>query len=330
MKGKFGVGILGTGSALPRKVVTNADLEKLLDTSDEWIRTRTGICERRIAEEGVSTSDLAAEAAIAAMSDAGVTIEEIDLIIVATASPDAPLPATACYVQAKLGAPRAAAFDISAGCTGFIYGLSMGSQFIATGAYKHVLVIGAEILSRILDWSDRSTCVLFGDGAGAVVLGPVPAGQGLLTFKLGADGTYGDLLAIPAGGTRMPTCLETVEGRQHFVKMLSGNETFKFAVRVMGEVTAQALDDIGLTKDDLDFLIPHQANWRIIDAARKRFDLPEERVMVNIDRYGNMSSASIPVALEEAVRSGRLKRGDLLALVGFGAGLTWGAVILRY
>jgi 3-oxoacyl-[acyl-carrier-protein] synthase-3 len=323
------VGILGIGSALPEKIVTNADLEKIVDTNDEWIRTRTGICERRVAEEGVHTSDLAARAAQGALADAETHVGDVDLIIVATASPDTPLPATACYVQAKLGASKAAAFDVAAGCTGFIYGLAIGCQFVQTGAYKRVLVIGAEVLSRLLDWSDRSTCVLFGDGAGAVVLGPRDD-AGLLSFKLGSDGTMADTLAIPAGGVRMPACADTVEGRQHFVKMLSGNEIFKFAVKKMGEVTQPALDEAGIKKEDLDLLIPHQANWRIIDAARKRFGMPEDRVVVNIDRYGNMSSASIPVAMEEAIRSGRLKRGDLAALVGFGAGLTWGAAILRY
>lgn len=327
---KISVGILGIGSALPGRVVKNSDLELSLDTSDEWIRTRTGIRERRIAEDGVVTSDLAAAAAREALADAGLGAEDVDLVVVATASPDAPLPATACYVQAKLGAYRAAAFDVSAGCTGFIYGLAVGSQFVQSGVYRNVLVIGAEILSRILDWQDRSTCVLFGDGAGAVVLGPVAEGSGLINFKLGADGTMADMLAVPAGGSRMPACLKTVEARRHYVQMLSGNETFKFAVRVMGEIAAQTLEEAGLSKDDLDFLVPHQANLRIIEAARKRFDLPEEKVVVNIDRYGNMSSASIPVALEEAVRSGRLKRGDLVILVGFGAGLTWGAALMRY
>ncbi len=325
-----GVGIIGIGSALPAKVVTNFDLEKFLDTSDEWIRTRTGISERRIAEEGVITSDLAARAAEKAMAEAGITADQVEMIIVATATPDAPLPATACYVQAKLGAVNAAALDVAAGCTGFIYGLVVGSQFVRSGAYRHVLVIGAEVLSRILDWTDRSMCVLFGDGAGAVVLGPVDEDSGILSFKLGSDGHMADMLAIPAGGVRRPASLETVKAGLHYARMLSGNETFKFAVRVMGEVTQQALDAAGLTREDLDFLIPHQANWRIIDAARKRFCLPEERVVVNINRYGNMSSASIPVAMEEAVRDGRLKRGDLVALVGFGAGLTWGAAIVRY
>ncbi len=323
------VGILGTGTALPARIVTNAELASTLDTSDEWIRSRTGICERRIAEKDEQTSDLAVKAAKAALLKAGTAVDEVDLIIVATTSPDVLMPATACYVQAKLGAVNAAAFDLAAGCTGFIYGLSVGSQFIRTGAYKRVLVIGAEVFSRLLDWSDRNTCVLFGDGAGAVLLGPTEE-EGLLSLKMGADGTYADILAIPAGGVRMPASLETVDDRLHYLKMLSGKEVFKFAVRVMGEVTQQALDEARVSKEDLDFLIPHQANRRIIEAARKRFELPEDRVIVNIDCYGNMSSASIPVALDEAVSAGRIKRGDLLAMVGFGAGLTWGAAILRY
>ncbi|MBT9167115.1 MAG: 3-oxoacyl-(acyl-carrier-protein) synthase 3 protein 1 [Syntrophomonadaceae bacterium] len=323
------VGILGTGTALPARIVTNAELASTLDTSDEWIRSRTGICERRIAEKDEQTSDLAVKAAEAALLKAGTAVDEVDLIIVATTSPDVLMPATACYVQAKLGAVNAAAFDLAAGCTGFIYGLSVGSQFIRTGAYKRVLVIGAEVFSRLLDWSDCNTCVLFGDGAGAVLLGPTEE-EGLLSFKMGADGRYADILAIPAGGVRMPAALETVDDRLHYLKMFSGKEVFKFAVRVMGEVTQQVLDEARVSKEDLDFLIPHQANWRIIEAARKRFELPEDRVIVNIDCYGNMSSASIPVALDEAVSAGRIKRGDLLALVGFGAGLTWGAAILRY
>lgn len=323
------VGILGTGSALPARIVTNADIAKTLNTSDEWIRSRTGICERRVAEKDEQTSDLATRAAEAALQAAGTKVGEVDLIIVATTSPDVLLPATACYVQAKLGAHNAAAFDLAAGCTGFIYGLSVGSQFVRTGAYKRVLVIGAEVYSRLLDWNDRNTCVLFGDGAGAVLLAPTEE-EGLLSLKMGADGTFADLLTIPAGGVRLPAARETLETQQHYLKMLSGKEIFKFAVRVMGEITQQALDETGVSKEDLDFLIPHQANRRIIEAARKRFDLPEDRVIVNIDYYGNMSSASIPVALDEAVRAGRLKRGDLLALVGFGAGLTWGAAILRY
>lgn len=321
-------GILGVGSAVPPKIVTNFDLEKVIDTSDEWIRTRTGIRERRIVENGVSTSDLAAEAAQAALQAAGVTPDEIDMIIVATITPDTITPSTACFVQAKLEAKNAAAFDLSAGCTGFIYALSLGNAYVQSGVYRRVLVIGAEVMSKFLDWQDRSTCILFGDGAGAVILGPVDE-PGILSFKLGADGSLADLLTIPAGGTNQPASLSTVENRQHYIKMC-GNETFKFAVRVMGEVTQQALDIAGVNKSELDFLVPHQANLRIIESARKRFQLPEDRVVVNIDRYGNMSSASIPVALDEAIKSGRLKRGQLMALVGFGAGLTWGAAVVRY
>ncbi|NLP37224.1 MAG: ketoacyl-ACP synthase III [Firmicutes bacterium] len=323
------VGILGVGSALPTKIVTNFDLEKIVNTSDEWIRTRTGISERRIVAGSQTTSDLAAEAARAAVEAAGCTIAEIDLILVATISPDTIMPSTACFVQEKLGAKNAAAFDLSAGCTGFVYGLAVGCSFVRSGMYKRVLVIGAEVMSKFLDWTDRNTCVLFGDGAGAVLLGPAEE-PGFLSFKLHADGSMGDLLITPAGGARLPASKETVAARQHYIKMVSGNETFKFAVRVMGEVVQQALDEAGLVKEELDFLIPHQANLRIIEAARKRFNLPPDRVVVNINRYGNMSAASIPVALDEAVKNGRIKRGHLLGFVGFGAGLTWGAVIMRY
>ncbi|HHX75634.1 MAG TPA: ketoacyl-ACP synthase III, partial [Firmicutes bacterium] len=313
----------------PPQEITNADLEKIIDTSDHWIKTRTGISKRHVVTPGMLTSDLAAGAAAAALADAGLSAAEVDLIIVATVSPDMPMPSTACYVQEKIGASAAAAFDLSAGCTGFIYAFSVACAYVRSGFYKHVLVIGAEVLSAFLDWSDRTTCVLFGDGAGAVVLGPATE-PGFISFKLGADGSMGDLLTIPAGGSRRPASGQTVAERMHYIKMASGNETFKFAVKVMGEVVQQALAEAGLDKADLDFLIPHQANYRIIDAARKRFALPEDRVVVNIDRYGNMSSASIPVALDEAVKAGRVKRGDLLALVGFGAGLTWGAAIIRY
>ena len=323
------VGILGVGSALPTKIVTNFDLEKIVNTSDEWIRTRTGISERRIVAGSQTTSDLAAEAARAAVEAAGCTIAEIDLILVATISPDTIMPSTACFVQEKLGAKNAAAFDLSAGCTGFVYGLAVGCSFVRSGMYKRVLVIGAEVMSKFLDWTDRNTCVLFGDGAGAVLLGPAEE-PGFLSFKLHADGSMGDLLITPAGGARLPASKETVAARQHYIKMVSGNETFKFAVRVMGEVVQQALDEAGLVKEELDFLIPHQANLRIIEAARKRFNLPPDRVVVNINRYGNMSAASIPVALDEAVKNGRIKRSHLLGFVGFGAGLTWGAVIMRY
>lgn len=323
------VGILGTGSYLPEKVLTNADLEKMVDTNDEWIVSRTGIRERRIAAPEEASSDLSVKAAKKALEKAGISAEEIDLIIVTTVTPDMNFPATACLVQDQLGAKKAATFDLSAACTGFIYGISAAAQFIATGVYKYVLVIGVECLSRILDWTDRNTCVLFGDGAGAAVLGPVEEGYGFLSFELGGDGSGGNLLNLPAGGSRLPASEKTIQERLHYVHM-SGREVFKFAVRVMGNATEEALAKAGLTKEDIDFLVPHQANIRIIDSAVKRLGLTEEKVVVNLDRYGNMSSASIPVALDEAVQRGQIKKGDTMVLCGFGGGLTWGATVLKW
>lgn len=323
------VGILGTGSYMPEKVLTNFDLEKMVDTSDEWIVTRTGIRERRIAASDQASSDLAVNAAREALKNAGLTPDDIDLIIVATVTPDMSFPATACLVQDRLGASKAATFDLAAACTGFLYGISCAAQFIATGVYKHALVIGVECLSRILDWTDRNTCVLFGDGAGAAVLGPVEEGYGFLSFELGGDGSGGDLLKLPAGGSRMPASEMTVKERLHTVSM-AGREVFKFAVRVIGNATDEALKKAGLSKENIDFLIPHQANIRIIESAIKRFGLTEDKVIINLDRYGNMSSASIPVALDEAVKSGRIQKGDTLVLCGFGGGLTWGATVLKW
>jgi 3-oxoacyl-[acyl-carrier-protein] synthase-3 len=309
--------------------MTNKDLEKIVDTEDAWIVDRTGIRERRIAGEGVATSDLAAQAAEKALADAGLTAADIDLIIVATATPDMPFPSTACLVQDKIKASKAAAFDLSAGCSGFVYGLVTGAQFIKTGLYKHVLVIGAETLSRILDWSDRNTCVLFGDGAGAAVLGEVPAGYGLLGAELGADGSGGELLKLPAGGSRLPASLDTLSNSMHYVHM-NGNEVFKFAIKVMGEAAVKALEHAGLSSRDVDCLVPHQANIRIIQSAAKRLKLPMEKVVVNVDRYGNTSAASIPIALDEAVHDGRIKHGDTIVLVGFGAGLTWASAVIKW
>ena len=323
------VGILGTGSYLPEKVLTNADLEKMVDTNDEWIVSRTGIRERRIAAPDEASSDLSVKAAKKALEKAGISAEEIDMIIVTTVTPDMNFPATACLVQDQLGAKKAATFDLSAACTGFIYGISAGAQFIATGVYKYVLVIGVECLSRILDWTDRNTCVLFGDGAGAAVLGPVEEGYGFMSFELGGDGSGGNLLNLPAGGSRLPASEKTVRERLHYVNM-SGREVFKFAVRVMGNATEEALAKAGLSKEDIDFLVPHQANIRIIDSAVKRLGLTEDKVVVNLDRYGNMSSASIPVALDEAVQRGQIKKGDTMVLCGFGGGLTWGATVLKW
>ncbi len=323
------VGITGIGMAVPEKVVTNRDLEQIVETSDEWIRTRTGIRERRISEPGEASSDYAIKAAHKAMAMAGVTPDQIDLIICATVTPDMPFPSTACIVQDAIGAKRAAAFDLSAACPGWIYGLVMAQQTIATGMNQCVLVIGVEMLSKVVDWTDRNTCVLFGDAAGAAILQPVSEGKGILSSVLGSEGAGGQHLLLPAGGSRNPTSAETVESKLHFVKM-NGQEVFKFAVRVMNEATAEVLEKAGHTVKDLDLLVPHQANQRIIDGAIKRLEIDPEKVIVNLDRYGNTSSASIPVALCEALEAGRLKDGDLLACVSFGAGLVWGAVALRW
>lgn len=323
------VGIIGIGTYVPEKIMTNKDLESIVETSDEWIVDRTGIRERRIAAPEMATSDLASRAAQRALDDAGVTAEEIDLIIVATATPDMFFPSTACLVQANLKATNAAAFDLTAGCSGFVYAMVTGSQFIAAGLYKKILVIGAESLSKILDWTDRNTCVLFGDGAGAAVLAETTPGYGILASQLGADGAGGDLLKLPAGGSRNPATAETIAQRMHFVHM-SGNEVFKFAVKIMGEAALKALEAAGLSADDVDCLIPHQANIRIIQSAAKRLKLPMDKVMVNVDKYGNTSAASIPIALEEAVHAGRIKQGDNVVLVGFGAGLTWAASVIKW
>ncbi|MBE3580723.1 MAG: ketoacyl-ACP synthase III [Thermoanaerobacteraceae bacterium] len=322
-------GIIGTGSALPDRVLTNFDLERMVDTSDEWIRTRTGIRERRVAGEDVAASDLSVEAAREALANSGVAPEEIDLIIVATVTPDTLFPSTACLVQERLGAKGAAAFDLAAGCTGFLYALGVGQQFICSGTYEKVLIVGVDLLTKILNWEDRNTCVLFGDGAGAVVLAPVPPGEGILSLYLGADGSGGPLLVMPAGGSRLPASRDTVDRKLHTIHM-QGREVFKFAVRILGEAALAALERAGLQKEDVDLLIPHQANIRIVEAALKRLGLSPEKAYVNLDRYGNMSSASVPVALDEARREGRLQKGDNLVLVSFGAGLTWGAAVVKW
>lgn len=324
-----GVGILGMGSYVPERVLTNRELESMVNTSDQWIVERSGIRERRIAAPGQATSDLALEAAHKALKDANLKPEDVDLIIVATNTPDSLLPAVGCIVQDRLGAARAGAFDLLAGCTGFIYALSVAVQFINSGMYRHVLVIGAETLSRIVDWEDRNTCVLFGDGAGAVVVGPVPGGYGIMHTKLGSDGSGGHFLCLPAGGSRLPANRDTVDNKMHFVRM-NGREVFKFAVRTCGDGSLEALEEAGLSVGKLDFLIPHQANIRIIEAAAKRLDLPMDRVLVNVDRYGNTSTASIPLALEEAVDHGKIKDGDNIVMTGFGAGLTWAVAVLRW
>lgn len=329
MPESFRAGIIGVGVYVPEKILTNQELQKMVDTSDEWIMSRTGIRERRIAAPDEATSDLALKASANALEDAGIKPGEVDLIIVATNTPDMLFPATACLVQDKLGAGNAGGFDLLAGCTGFMYALSVGAQFIAAGTCRYVLVVGAETLSRILNWRDRNTCVLFGDGAGAVVLGQVPADRGILSTRLGADGSGGPLLCVPAGGSRMAASRETIEKELHYVQM-NGREVFKFAVKAMGEGSLEALRAAGLGKEDIDFLVPHQANIRIIESAAKRLELPLEKVHINVERYGNTSTASVPLALYEAVRQGRVKDGDNLVLVAFGAGLTWAAAVMRW
>lgn len=320
--------ITGTGSAVPEKVLTNSDLEKIVDTSDEWITTRTGIKERRVAAEGEYTSTFAVRAAERALAMAGVSPKELDLIIVGTVTPDYPFPSTACVVQSVLGAQRAAAFDLSAACSGFVYGLSVAEKFVRTGAAKKALVIGAEVLTRILDWTDRNTCVLFGDGAGAVVIEAADS-AGIMNSYMRSDGSYGELLYQPAPGSRNPASHQVIDERKVFITM-QGNDVFKLAVRAMEESAVRSLELNSLRPEDVTLFIPHQANKRIIDATAKRLAFSDDRVYVNVDRFGNTSSASIPLALDEANRAGRVKKGDLLLLDAFGGGLTWGAVPVRW
>ncbi|MFC0015298.1 MULTISPECIES: beta-ketoacyl-ACP synthase III [Allobacillus] len=307
-------GILGMGHFVPERILTNKELEEMVDTSDEWIRTRTGIEERRIAPDDMNTSDMAYEAAKNAMEEAEVKADEIDLILVATVTSDMGFPSVATQIQARLGAFKAAAMDVSAACAGFMYGMVTGKQFIEAGTYKNVLIVGVEKLSKIMNWEDRNTCVLFGDGAGAAVMGPVSEDRGVLSFELGAD------------GRGIPHLHQTEED----VIYMNGREVFKFAVRQMGESALNVVEKIGLTKNDVDYLIPHQANIRIMEAAREKLDIPVEKMSKNIQKYGNTSAASIPIALSEDVKSGNIKDGDLVVLVGFGGGLTWGAVAFRW
>uniref|UniRef100_C6E342 Beta-ketoacyl-[acyl-carrier-protein] synthase III n=1 Tax=Geobacter sp. (strain M21) TaxID=443144 RepID=C6E342_GEOSM len=321
--------ITGTGSAVPQKVLTNFDLEKMVDTSDEWIVARTGIRERRIASEGEYTSTFAALAAQRALEAAGVAPEELDLIVVGTLTPDFPFPATACIVQQIIKAPNAFCFDLSAACSGFIYALATAEKYILSGQVKKALVIGAEVLSRIVDWTDRNTCLLFGDGAGAVVLEAVEGENGILSTHMHSDGNYWEILYQKGAGSRNPATQKNLDDRLVYLTM-QGNEVFKLAVRAMGEVAQEALAANGLTPDDVSLFIPHQANQRIVDSIGKRLGITGERVFVNLDRYGNTSAASIPIALDEAVRAGRLKEGDILLLDAFGGGLTWGASLIRW
>lgn len=322
-------GILGLGSYVPEKILTNADIEKLVDTNDEWITERTGIKERRICAPEQATSDLSLIAAQRALEDANVSAEELDMIIVATISADSNTPSTACVLQNKLGAVNAAAFDLSAACSGFVYGSAIASQFIETGVYKKVLVVGAETLSKFVNWKDRNTCIIFADGAGAAVYGVVDDGYGMLSFDLGADGSGAETIEIPGGGSRHPADQETIDNHMHCLHM-NGKETFRFAVKAMGSTVMKSLERAGLSKEDIDYFIPHQANIRIIQSAAKRLHLPMEKVFVNIEKYGNTSAASIPIALAEAEREGKLKKGEIIALSGFGAGLTWASCIMKW
>ncbi|TRM11910.1 ketoacyl-ACP synthase III [Lentibacillus cibarius] len=308
-------GLLGIGHYTPTNVVTNKDLEKIVDTSDEWIRTRTGIEERRIADDNVNTSDMAFYAAQDALESANMKAEDLDMILVATVTPDTPFPSVACMLQERLGARKVAAMDLSAACSGFMYGMITAKQFIETNVHRNILVVGVEKLSKITDWEDRNTCVLFGDGAGAAIVGPVSEGKGILSFELGSDGSGGK---------------ELYQDKETDYLFMNGREVFKFAVRQMPESSVKVVEKAGYQKEDVDYLIPHQANIRIMEAARERLGIAEEKMATSVKRYGNTSSASIPMALSEAVKSGKINDNDLLVLVGFGGGLTWGAIALRW
>lgn len=321
--------IVGVGSYTPARVLTNADLERMVQTTDEWIVTRTGIKQRRIAAVDETTSDLATQAARRALDSAGIKSEQIDLVIVATVTPDMPFPSTACLVQEKLGATRAAAFDIEAACSGFIYALEIGQQFIMSRTYETVLVIGAEKLSSIVDWQDRNTCVLFGDGAGAAILQHRSGSHGLLTAHMGSDGSKASVLCVPGGGSLRPASTTTVEGRLHYLRM-DGRETFKNAVPAMCHAAREVLRRCELTIEQIDCIIPHQANRRIIDAVAERLKARPEQVFINLDKYGNTSAASVAIALDEAVACGRIKRGSIVLMVAFGAGFTWGAAMIEW
>lgn len=321
--------IVGLGIVLPDKVLTNADLEKIVDTNDEWIVTRTGIRERRIIGDDMQVSDLAAGAGLAAVADAGIDKNAIDLVLVATGSPEMTWPSTACLTQAKMGLGRCAAFDVQAACTGFVYGLAVADSLIASGMFKTILLIGAEANSRLLDWSDRGTCILFGDGAGAVVLREARPGFGVLANYLDADGRGADLLKISAGGSGEPCCPEALAAKRDKIKM-SGNEVFRFAVKTLPKCIEAVLEKADLEIEDIDYFIPHQANYRIIDAAIERLGLPKERTIGNIAKYGNTSTASIPLVLDEVYRNKSLRKGDIIVTAAFGAGLTWGANVIKW
>jgi len=321
--------IISTGSYLPEKVLTNDDLEKMVDTSDEWITERTGIKERRIADESQAASDLAYEASKAALERAGLKADDIDLIIVATVTGDMPFPSTACILQDKLGAVNAVGFDINATCSGFLYSLYIADSLIKSRMHKRILVVGAEVLSRITDWEDKTTCVIFGDGAGAVIIEPTEEDRGILSMNINSDGRMWELLHMPGGGSRNPASIDTIKKKLHYIKM-KGNETFKVAVRTLEDLVVKTLDENKLDASRLSLLIPHQANLRIIQATADRIGIPMDKVIVNIERYGNTSAASIPIALDEAVRTERIRDGDYILLEAFGGGFTWASALIRW
>lgn len=321
--------IIATGSYTPPKVLTNFDLEKMVETTDEWIISRSGIRERRIVETNVCTSDLGTQAALRALNAAGLSPEDLDFIITGTNSPDMPFPCTGCFIQAKIGAKKAAAFDVSAGCTSFIHALSLADKFIKEDPSRKVMVLGAEIMSKVTDWTDRATCVLFGDGAGAIILVGEEGERGVLSTHLHSDGSLWELLYMPGGGSANPSSYETVDKRMHYIKM-AGNQLFKVAVRALADVSQEALKFNGLKSEDIDIMIPHQANTRIVEAAAKLINFPMEKIFLNIDKYGNTSSATIPIAMDEVQREGKVKAGDLMLLCSFGTGVTWGSAVIRW
>jgi 3-oxoacyl-[acyl-carrier-protein] synthase-3 len=321
--------IISTGSYLPEKVLSNSEMEKMVDTSDEWITERTGIKERRIADSTQAASDLAFEASRIALERAGLGPEDIDLIIVATITGDMPFPSTACFLQDKLGATNAAGFDINAACSGFLYSLYIADSFIKSGRHKRILVAGTEVLSKITDWDDRTTCVIFGDGAGAVIVGPSDDDSGILSININSDGKMWDLIHVPGGGSRNPVSQSSIEQRMHYIKM-KGNETFKVAVRTLEDIALKTLQENNMDPSSLSLLIPHQANLRIIQATADRLKMPMDKVFINLDKYGNTSAASIPIALDEALQSGRIKEGDYILLEAFGGGLTWSSALIKW
>jgi 3-oxoacyl-[acyl-carrier-protein] synthase-3 len=322
-------GIIGMGQAYPEGILTNADLEKMVETSDEWIKSRTGISQRHKAAEGEYTSQFGSKAALQALERAGLKPEDIDIIVCATTTPDQIMPSTGALIQAQIGAVNAAGMDVFAACSGFLYGLTMVESMIKTGQIKYALVIGAEVLTKYVDYTDRGTCVIFGDGAGAAVLGPVAEGKGILATKIKSDGRYEEQLYAPGGGTKRGTTHKTIDDGEHFFKM-KGNELFKVAVRSMADISAEMLAKAGYTVEDVDIVIPHQANQRITDAVASRLNVPEEKVYSNIAEMGNTSSASIPIAMDECIQSGRIKEGSLVLLTAFGGGVTWGGTVLRF